>query len=90
MRNSAFRRLICAVPVFAGARNPYQPLSAKPGKPDSLAVGKSGAAGERRSPVTASARNLPACICAATVGMLINAICVSPPSNDVSAGPAPL
>lgn len=67
MRNSAFRRLICAVPVFAGARNPYQPLSAKPGKPDSLAVGKSGAAGERRSPVTASARNLPACICAATV-----------------------
>ena len=26
----------------------------------------------------------------ATVGMLINAICVSPPSNDVSAGPAPL
>ena len=58
--------------VLPGASSPYQIPTLKPVRPDSSSVGTSGTTGERSSPVTPSARSLPALTCCSEDAMLAN------------------
>ncbi|MNT10116.1 hypothetical protein D3C72_1449310 [compost metagenome] len=53
-------------------------------------AGTSGSTGERFSPLTASARSLPALMCASAEGRLANTIGNCPPSTSLMAGATPL
>ncbi|MNC86573.1 hypothetical protein D3C83_22450 [compost metagenome] len=58
---SAFRRPTISRGVPAGAITPKNPMTSKPGRPDSAIVGTFGTTGERCRPVWPIIRNRPAC-----------------------------
>ena len=76
--------------VPAGANRPTQKSASKPGKPDSLAVGTSGSAGERRGPEMESGRRRPARICVSAEVMPVNMKSVSPAAVATTPGVLPL
>ena len=60
-------------------------IATEAGKPDSAMVGRSGAAGERISEVTASGRNLPSRTRGRATGVLANAMAMRPASRSGTA-----
>ena len=68
----------------------YQAVTSKPGMPDSIIVGYSGACGERWADVTASAFRRPACTKGSDVLMVSNMMETWPPISAISAGALPL
>ena len=73
-----------------GAINPNQPVTLKPGSPDSDTVGTSGKTDERSSEVTASARSLPERTWGKALDGMSKPMSTSLASKAVSAGPEPL
>ena len=76
--------------VRAGATRPYQPTNETPGMPASAKVGTSGNCSMRRSPVTASARTLPARTCGAADETVSTPRSTSPPIMAVTSCALPL
>src|SRR5262245_61986243 len=76
--------------VLAGATTQSSDMTSNPGRPDAATVGIPGSSSEGCNVVTARARTRPVLICAATGGGVMNIICGSPASMEVSAGPLPL
>ena len=83
------RRSACGVAGGAPARRSRR-APRSPDSPTSAIVGRSGSSGKRFAVVTASARSLPAWICACSGCMTANIICVSPWIVAVTAGGEPL
>ncbi|MCY1222760.1 hypothetical protein D9M69_392540 [compost metagenome] len=68
---------------------PNHVSDSKPGSPDSLAVGISGASGERFALVTASALSLPSFTCGSPETMLSNSTCTLPEIRSGTASAVP-
>jgi hypothetical protein len=83
--SSAFSLFTTGFGVFAGACTPYHAVASNFGKPDSAMVGTSGNAGERFSPVCASARSFPDLICGSVEEKPLNMSCMCPPRRSVTA-----
>ncbi len=75
--------------VPAGATSANQDDTSDPGRTASAVVGTSGSCGSRRVCATASARSVPALICAITDGGLVNMPAACPDSSAVTVS-APL
>ncbi len=87
---SVFSRFTIAGGVPAGAKTPCHEPTSKPGSPDSVSVGTSGAISDRFAVVTASALSLPALASGHAVVMLSKVIVTWPPTTSCSAGGLPL
>ena len=89
-RTCRFSVAIISAGTFAGATNPYQLLTSKPGMPASIMVGNSGTSAERFAVVTASARSLPLRMCCSDVLVVANMNCNWPDNKSMVAGAPPL
>src|SRR5687767_8376357 len=87
---SAFRRLMIAGGVEAGASKPNHDSISKPGSPASDSVGTSGNRLERLAAVTPGAFSFPFLICIWRALTLEKCIDISPPSTAMVAGGPPL
>ena len=76
--------------VFAGAKTLNMDTASNPGTPDAATVGKPGIIVEGLAPLTASAFNFPALICAVAAPVTENMTCTCPPIRSVNACPVPL
>ena len=79
-----------AAGVPAGTHSPYHDVTSKPARPDSIAVGMSGNAGERFAEVTTMGRTVPARICPAALPSASKTQSISPATSACVAGPVPL
>src|SRR5262249_44939109 len=73
----------------AGAMTPLQVGAAEPGAPASATAGKPGKPGERRAPLTASARTAPDRACGAIEFKLSNIKCTRPAIRSLIAAAPP-
>ena len=76
--------------VPAGTHRPYHEVISKPARPDSIAVGISGNAGERFAEVTTMGRTVPARIWPTALPSASKTQSISPPMSACIAGPVPL
>ena len=74
----------------AGTQSPYHDVTSKPARPDSIAAGTSGNAGERLADVTTMGRMVPARIWPAALPSASKMQSASPATSACVAGPVPL
>ena len=90
LMTSALSFAMTSFGVPAGTMMPNQLSAAKPVRPPSETVGRSGSTGERREEATAMPRSLPARTCGSEDGMLSKKSVTVPESRSVIAGALPL